>query len=707
MLTEAQRHELVALLAAGHSRRAAARLVGCARSTIYRMEARDPEFAQRVARAEGPGESPQKKQDPRKIFPTLHQPANWRAAAWVLERLNPEDFGPPRNASNFDLLVEADIFRSFVELVRDEIPRDTCCLLVRQINQLLAQYDAPSIPQLDEPDPDPVRTGQENEEGGRGQVPAEIARLVATFDGKPFLVDTPEFLADRSASFSQLDVAPINWPELIESTTESAAETYAAVFDSPPQTDQTGRVGRAAPKNKRKRRRPVFHDAQLNPADDPASPTILHAEPSPWDDLIPSTTTSPAEIFAAVFASARPKTGQTDQTGRVGRADQTNNVEPHRAVPPDAPLNTADDQASPTSRSQDPAGLARILAALNPKPRQTALADSPLFPVVRSTRPTSRCPAKEPALRHPSSEPPTYVASPRPKALLLIGLAIFEKLNFFGHTRSRGARPTEGTAHGGKPTASIPHHTRGSGDPRNADGTAEGHGAIDIRRIRPGLGGAGHNNWPRGRQKLRTYGDVGHKSCPDWDRIPGQQAAFRHNYCQSRRELKSSYRAGCYCTVRLAWAVKACEPPLVAKEWVSNPQIFASAAYRKSGNYLPVCYWVAAAGVAPQLCSAQTPRRSRHVRGADGLRHRGVSRHLFSRLPATIGMVSTPGQTRPFRGFGPFQIVAQTGIGNDVPIQQQQAVDGRRKLLAVFRQRHPGRAQFRLDALRQLRADEH
>ncbi|MEN6498781.1 MAG: helix-turn-helix domain-containing protein, partial [Thermoguttaceae bacterium] len=197
MLTEAQRHELVALLAAGHSRRAAARIVGCARSTIYRVEARDPKFAERVARAEGPGENPQKKQDPRKIFPTLHQPANWRAAAWVLERLNPEDFGPPRNASNFDLLVEADIFRSFVELVRDEIPRDTCCLLVRQINQLLAQYDAPSIPQLDEPDPDPVRTDQENEEGGRGQVPAEIARLVATFDGKPFLVDTPEFLADR------------------------------------------------------------------------------------------------------------------------------------------------------------------------------------------------------------------------------------------------------------------------------------------------------------------------------------------------------------------------------------------------------------------------------------------------------------------------------------------------------------------------------
>jgi hypothetical protein len=472
MLTEAQRHELVALLAAGHSRRAAARLVGCARSTIYRVEARDPKFAERVARAEGPGENPQKKQDPRKIFPTLHQPSNWRAAAWVLERLNPEDFGPPRNASNFDLLVEADIFRSFVELVRDEIPRDVCCQLVRQINQLLAQYDAPSIPQLDEPDPDPVRADQDGEEDGRGQVPAEIARLVAQFDGKPFLVDTPEFLADRSASFSQLDVAPINWPELIQSTTEYAAETYAAVFASPHRTAQTGRVGRAAPKNKRKRRRPAPFDAYLNPADDPASPTSLAAEPSPWDDLIPSTATNPAEIFAAVFASAHLTPPQTDQTGRVGRADQTNNVRPHRDVPPDAQPTTADDQASPTSRTQDPAGLARLLAALNPKPLHTALANSPAFPVVRSTRPTSLSPAEEPALRHTSSEPPTYVATSRRKLLLLLELAIFEKLNFFGPTRSRRARKTKRTAHGGKPAAAAALHTRARGPPRQPTGVA-------------------------------------------------------------------------------------------------------------------------------------------------------------------------------------------------------------------------------------------
>ena len=49
MLSQAKRHEPVALRGAGHSRRSAAQIVGCARSTLYRMDARDPESAQCVA----------------------------------------------------------------------------------------------------------------------------------------------------------------------------------------------------------------------------------------------------------------------------------------------------------------------------------------------------------------------------------------------------------------------------------------------------------------------------------------------------------------------------------------------------------------------------------------------------------------------------------------------------------------------------------
>jgi hypothetical protein len=49
MLSQAKRHEPVALRGAGHSRRSAVQIVGCARSTLYWIEARDPEFAQCVA----------------------------------------------------------------------------------------------------------------------------------------------------------------------------------------------------------------------------------------------------------------------------------------------------------------------------------------------------------------------------------------------------------------------------------------------------------------------------------------------------------------------------------------------------------------------------------------------------------------------------------------------------------------------------------
>ena len=52
MLSETQRHELIGLIVAGYSRYAAAKKVGCARSTIYRLAARDPVFGGRLAEAE-------------------------------------------------------------------------------------------------------------------------------------------------------------------------------------------------------------------------------------------------------------------------------------------------------------------------------------------------------------------------------------------------------------------------------------------------------------------------------------------------------------------------------------------------------------------------------------------------------------------------------------------------------------------------------
>jgi len=93
ILDEIAKIKVLGLLELGHSRRAAARLLGCAANTITRAAARDPEFFAKLADAESQADSEALKL----IRQTARQERYWRAAAWVLERRNPED---SRNSSN-------------------------------------------------------------------------------------------------------------------------------------------------------------------------------------------------------------------------------------------------------------------------------------------------------------------------------------------------------------------------------------------------------------------------------------------------------------------------------------------------------------------------------------------------------------------------------------------------------------------------------
>ncbi len=88
VLDEAKRRRIIALLANGSSRRIAARYVGCAPSTITRTALRDFQFATELAHAERSAEI--------EALHNLRKAARneryWRAAAWLLERTNPDDF---------------------------------------------------------------------------------------------------------------------------------------------------------------------------------------------------------------------------------------------------------------------------------------------------------------------------------------------------------------------------------------------------------------------------------------------------------------------------------------------------------------------------------------------------------------------------------------------------------------------------------------
>lgn len=101
LLDPERRKLLLVLLTKGMSRRTAARFVGCHTAAVGRTAARDPEFAQQLAEAEA-----------RLGITALDamtaaasNPRYWQAAAWLLQRIYPDQFNqrPPQVITAEDL----------------------------------------------------------------------------------------------------------------------------------------------------------------------------------------------------------------------------------------------------------------------------------------------------------------------------------------------------------------------------------------------------------------------------------------------------------------------------------------------------------------------------------------------------------------------------------------------------------------------------
>jgi ribosomal protein L12E/L44/L45/RPP1/RPP2 len=111
---------ILRVIGRGYSRPMAARFAGCAVSTIMRTAQRDPQFAADLAQAETLflGGSLQ----------TLHQAAcqdkNWRAAAWVAERLEPQRFArrPPHTLTSPEEVGGALI--DFLTRISEQLPEE-------------------------------------------------------------------------------------------------------------------------------------------------------------------------------------------------------------------------------------------------------------------------------------------------------------------------------------------------------------------------------------------------------------------------------------------------------------------------------------------------------------------------------------------------------------------------------------------------------
>ena len=88
VLDEMKQREILAILSMGCSRRTAARYVGCATTTIQNTAERDGKFAEKLDRAENQAVVTHMKN----INSAAKKAQYWRAAAWALERLNPEEY---------------------------------------------------------------------------------------------------------------------------------------------------------------------------------------------------------------------------------------------------------------------------------------------------------------------------------------------------------------------------------------------------------------------------------------------------------------------------------------------------------------------------------------------------------------------------------------------------------------------------------------
>jgi hypothetical protein len=112
-----KRREILAILAVGCSRSTAAKYVGCALSTIQNTADRDPGFAKQLRQNEHASEIGYMEN----IRRAARNERYWRAAAWALERLDPEQYGR-RSPEVITLDQIGRLLAQFAEIVVEEVP---------------------------------------------------------------------------------------------------------------------------------------------------------------------------------------------------------------------------------------------------------------------------------------------------------------------------------------------------------------------------------------------------------------------------------------------------------------------------------------------------------------------------------------------------------------------------------------------------------
>lgn len=122
VLDEIKQREIVAIISMGCSRRTAAHYVGCSHTTIQYTAEHNEKFAEKLERAQSQAVVTHMKN----INTAAQKAQYWRAAAWALERLDPEEYASPHP----DVITVEQISRLMAylsQIVMEEVPVDAYC----------------------------------------------------------------------------------------------------------------------------------------------------------------------------------------------------------------------------------------------------------------------------------------------------------------------------------------------------------------------------------------------------------------------------------------------------------------------------------------------------------------------------------------------------------------------------------------------------
>jgi hypothetical protein len=159
VLDEAKKSKILALLKSGCGRLTTAAAVNCDPRTIAREARRDPQFAGQLALAE--------REHALTHLLNLNragtQPQYWRASAWILERVLPNEYGKTKpNVVTADQLTA--LVTEIAEMIVEEVPVDAYRkriikrleVLMRQAEVAISGYPGPphDVPAIEPPSPE-------------------------------------------------------------------------------------------------------------------------------------------------------------------------------------------------------------------------------------------------------------------------------------------------------------------------------------------------------------------------------------------------------------------------------------------------------------------------------------------------------------------------------------------------------------------------